>query len=347
MDTRILHLYLSRILSGFFIFLYNNKKYKLVYPNINLKYNAELYSQDEYEKNKFNSWINEEEILYTLINMGIWQLDGDTKLASLEKSIEDTKVEIFKNFLNPQRVKQLRKNLSTHKKNYSRQYDARHSLDHITATGYSQWLKNQYILVHSLYDDNDNRVFQSVDTADSGLLFSLSSTINDNNIDVSVFRSIARSDIWRNYWSANKDRIFEKSVVNWTDEQKTLIVLSKMYDSAYEHPECPTDAMVEDDDAFDGWMIYQKRENEKAKNKSRAEKMLGDKLNKAGEVFLMASNKDEAQNIYSLNDQSAMNTIKERASVISSSSTDVNDASLPDVKRNLQVQRNQLMMKRK
>ena len=99
MDNRILNLYLSRILSGYFIFIHNNIKYKLVYPDVNLKYDAELYAQEEYEKNKFNNWINDDEILFMLINMGIWAFDSDTKLASLEKSIEDTKVEIFKNFI--------------------------------------------------------------------------------------------------------------------------------------------------------------------------------------------------------------------------------------------------------
>jgi hypothetical protein len=346
MDQRTTNLYLSRILSGFFIFIHNNVKYKLIYPDISIKYEAELYAEEEYEKNKYNDWINEDDILRMLIMMEMWTPDGDTKLKSLEKTIEDTKVEIFKNFLNPVRIKSLKKSLSTHKKNYNRQYEARHSLDYITTEGYSQWLKSQYIIVNSLYDMNNNRIFKNIDSADSNLLASLCSTINEHSLDVSTFREIARSDIWRNYWGPNKNAVFDKSVVNWTDEQKTLVLITKMYDSAYEHPECPAENIIEDDDAFDGWMVFQKRENEKAKNKKRTEQILGNKLNKAGEVFLMANSKEEAQNIYSLNDQSSMNTIKERNTTILQSGQDVKETSLPDVKRDLQVQKNQMALKK-
>jgi hypothetical protein len=105
--------------------------------------------------------------------------------------------------------------------------------------------------------------------------------------------------------------------------------------------------IIDDDDAFDGWLIFQKRENEKNKNKQRTEKMLGNKLNKAGEIFLMANNKEEAESIYNLNDPMTQNIIKERNDVILNSSSDISENKLPDVQRNLQIQKNQLMMKRK
>jgi len=109
----------------------------------------------------------------------------------------------------------------------------------------------------------------------------------------------------------------------------------------------PEDNIIDDDDAFDGWMILQRRENEKNRNKQRAEKMLGNKLGKAGEVFLMAGSKEEAQSIYGLNDPVSQNIIKERNQAVFNSDKAINETSLPDVQRNLQMQRNQLMLKRK
>lgn len=347
MDNRDISLFLSRILSGFYIFIYKNTQYKLVYPDINVKYEAELFAQKEYDNNKFNDWISEDDIVNVLINIGIWTPDGDTKLKSLEKSIEDVKVDIYKNYINQPKLKGLRKTLANYKKNYHRQYEARHCLDHITADGYSQIIKNQYILINSIFDINNSKIFDNSETADFNLLSSLSSTIISNNIDISVFRKIAQSDIWRNYWSANKDRVFDKSVIGWTDEQRTLVIITKMYDSAHEHPECPPDNIIVDDDAFDGWMLLQKRENEKIRSKKRTENMLGGKLNKAGEVFLMAQNKEEANSIYNLNDQASLSTIKERNNVIANSDSDIPESKLPDVQRNIQVQRNKIMMKRK
>lgn len=339
---------MSRILSGFFLFIYNNTRYKLIYPDISIKYEAELYASQEYEHNRFNEWISEEAIVDSLVSIGVWSYTGDDHLKNLEKQMDDLKVDLYKNFLNPTKIKSLRRTLNNIRNGFNRQYSIRHSLDQYTIEGYSQQLKNQYILINSLYDENNNRIFNSIDNADHALLTHLSNIISENIIDMDIFRAIARNDTWKNYWSANSDRLFDKSVVNWTDEQKTLVVLTKMYDSAYQHPECPPDQVFEDDDMFDGWMIIQKRDNEKNKNKNRTEKLLeGKKLDKAGEVFIVAGSKEEAQNIYDLNDHNSRHIIRERETVLKNSSNVVDVAQLPDVQRELTVQTNQQFKNRK
>lgn len=340
MDQKLINLYISRILSGFYVFFHKNIKYKLIYPDIDIKYEAELYAAEEYDRNKFNDWLPEDDILYSLIDLGIWSHDGDKHLENLEKQMEDIKVDLFKNFLNPSKIKSLKRNLENCKSGYNRLYEVRHSLDHITAMGYSNILKNQYILINSIYDFNNNKLFQDIASIDQNLLNDISLIINQNHIDVGTFRAIARNDIWKNYWSANKENIFNKATINWTDEQRTLVVMTKMYDSAYEHPDCPPDNVFQDDDIFDGWMILQKRENEKNKNKNRAEKLLDGKLSKAQEVYLMAGSKEEAQNIYNLNDINTQNIIKERNNVILNSNKDIEQANLPDIQRNLIVETN-------
>lgn len=348
MDQRTLSLYLSRILSGFYLFFHSGEKYKLIYPDITVKYEAELYAEQEYEGNKFNDWITDDSIIDSLVSMGVWNYNGDTNLENLEKQIDDLKVDLYKNVLNPNKIKNLKRTLSNTKSAYNRAYEIRHSLDQYTVNGYSQYLKNQYILVNSLYYNNNKKVFNTIEDADFNLLNILSNIISSNIIDISVFRTIARSDSWRNYWSANSDSLFDKSVVNWTDEQKTLVVLTKMYDSAYQHPECPPDKVFEDDDIFDGWMIVQKRENEKIKNKNRTEKMLeGKNLNKAGEIFIMANSQEEAQNIYDLNDNTSRHIIKERENTIKRSAGTVESNRLPDAQRELTVKMNEQFKNRK
>jgi hypothetical protein len=342
MDPRTLSMYVSRILSGYYIFVCNNIKYKLIYPSTNIKYEAELYAQDEFDKNKFNDWISEQDILDYLVNMGLWTYGGDENLKKTETQIENLKVDLYNNFLNPTKTKSIKKTLSNSKHFYNKQYSLRHSLDQYTVEGYIQSLKNNYILVNSIFDYNDNKIFSCYDEADYRLLNELSLCIAENIIDVSVFREIARSDVWKNYWSANKQDLFDRSTINWTDEQRTLVILTKMYDSALEHPECPPDTVIEDDDTFDGWMIVQRKENEKIRNKNRTEKILeGKKLDKAGEIFVMAKSKEEANNIFELNDPNARGIIKERQSILTRSNRDINDAELPDVKRNLIMQSNQ------
>ena len=342
MDSYLLNMYVSRILSGYYIFLYNQNRYKLLYPHMDIKYEAELYANKEFEENKYNEWINDNDILDYLVNIGLWSYGGDDNLKKIENQIEDLKVELYKNFLNPSKIKSLKRTLLNTKNSYNKQYSIRHSLDQYTLEGYVQSIKNNYILVHSLYDDKNNRIFSCYEDADYRLLNELSLSISENIIDVSVFRKIARSDIWKNYWNSNKNNLFDRSAVNWTDEQRTLVILTKMYDSVMEHPECPPDNIFEDDDMFDGWMILQRRDNEKLRNKNRTEKILEDKkIGKAGEVFIMANSKEEAQNIYNLNDAQSRGVIRERENVLKKTSTPLSENQLPDVQRNLVVQSNQ------
>jgi hypothetical protein len=348
-DKDNISLYLSRILSGFYYFVYGNKKYKLIYPDMSIKYEAELFANEQYELNKFNEWIFDDDIVHYLVNAGLWDYSSDGLLKKLEIQIEDYKVDLFKNFLNPNRLKSIRRSLDSTRKRYESMYSIRHSFDHLTPKGYANILKNQFIISHSIYDTNNNLIFNFDNkNIELNLLNNIIEFLANSTIDIKTFRQIARSDIWRNYWSANKDRIFDKPTINWTDEQRTLVVLTKMYDSAYESMDCPPDNMFDDDDMFDGWMINQRRENDKIRNKNRTEKMFGNKgLNKAQEIFLVANSKEEAEAIYGLNDSSSQRIIDERNKVIKSSSTDIQEANLPDVQRNIMMQQQNMIKNRK
>jgi len=344
MDNRLLSLCLSRIISGYYIFLYNRENHKLVYPTANLKYEAEIYAQEAYNDNKYYEWIQDEDIVHWLIDAGLWSYNGDSTLSQIEEQIDNHKADLYNNFLNPGKLKTIKKSLNSAKKQYNKLYSIRHSFDHITLQGYCSTIKNEFILLNSLYI-NDNLLFDTKNFVDYNLLSNITSMIYEQSIEVSAFKELARHETWRSYWSANKDFLFDKPVTEWTDEQKTLVVMSKMYDSAYEHPECPPDSVIKDDDMFDGWMIIQRRENEKNRNKNRNEKMLKDKkLGNAKEVFLVANSKEEAQNIYGLNDVQSRNIIKERNKVIMNSENAVPEARLPDVQRDIMIQNNQKFM---
>lgn len=333
-----INIYLSRILSGTYLFIYKNQTLKLKYPDINVKYLADLYATQEYQKNKFNEWILEDDIFNYLIMTNLWNPLVDKEFKELPKKIEDYKVQLYQNELNPKNQKSIRRILKDAQNKYDHLYHIRHSFDHLTAQGYANLSKNHYILSESIFDSEDNKIFHRIDDIDFILFNEICSLISNNTIPAYIFRKIARSELWRNYWIANKDFLFGKPTIEWTDEQKNLVVITKMYDNAYEHPECPGNNILEDDDMFDGWMISIRRENEKDKTKRRTEKKFGDKLNKAGEIFLMAESKEEAQNIYSLNNPLSRNIIKEREIVLKQNNDFVKDSDLPDVQRNLQMQ---------
>jgi hypothetical protein len=58
----------------------------------------------------------------------------------------------------------------------------------------------------------------------------------------------------------------------------------------------------------------------------------------------MANSKEEAQNIYNLNDPQSLGILKERNQTILKSDKELSEAQLPDVQRNLVVESNKRFM---
>lgn len=327
------------------LFTYNNIKYKLVYPNCELKYNSDIYYQELYDEYKFMDWPNQDSIVSILIDNKLWTKDGDFQLNNLLKQIDNLKIELFKSFFNPHRQRSTRTKLNNAKQSYNKYYSIRHCLDHITVEGFCENIKNQYLLYHSLYLQNDNTKIADLYAFDNYDLEPIAREINQCTIDISKFRELARSDIWKSYWSANKDLIFDKPTIDLTDEQRTLLVFSRMYDSARESPESPPDPIFDDDDMFDGWLLLQHEKYKDSKKAKQTELGVNDKMSKAQEMFIVAKNLDDAIDVHNLNSDNSKSIIRERSTAIKKSSgLDVTE--LPDIKREIQKQ-SQEMFKQK
>lgn len=332
MEEREIQLYLSRILSGYYVFVCDNETYKIKYPDNNLKYEAEAVAYQEFYKNRFEEWLTKERAVSILTHNGLWSKESEHFLEKSEKIVEDLKVAIFQNFKNPSTLKEIRKRLNSHKKTEARLLNTKHQYDHATLEGYCEAIKNEYLLRRSIYK-NDHLVF--LDENEDKKFDSVSSFISRTAILPSQFRKLARSPQWGSYWhSKEAGDIFNTSIVDWTDEQRTLAMMTRMYDNAREHPESPSEEIFEDDDAFDGWAIFERRKQDKEKSQTRNTKMLPGNLSKAGEVFVMASNQDDASEIMSLNDERSKSIIKERKQFLQKVGT-ATEINLPDVQRDL------------
>lgn len=71
----------------------------------------------------------------------------------------------------------------------------------------------------------------------------------------------------------------------------------------------------------------------------------GKKLNKAGEIFLVANSQEEANNIYNLNDNTQRHIIRERNQIINRTDHQIDATKLPDVQREIINQINQSIKK--
>ena len=338
-DVRIV---LYRILSGSLFFHIDGQTYEFRKITNKTKYEAEILYRQIINDEKYNEWIRSDSAEQMMINLGLWTKDTNEMLKKLEKSIENTKVELFSNFLYPEKIKKIRKSLDSYRSQLDKALSAKQNfiVSH-TLEGHAENIKNEYMVCQSLYMDDD-RVFDSLDSINesgSYMYFNaIVSEINKHSISMSQYRKIARSDEWRSYWSCNKINTFEGCVANWTDEQRSIINISKMYDSIYEHPECPNDKIIEDDDALDGWTIVQKRKNDKNKNQQSID-AINPNLKNAQEVFLMAQNKEEVDNIIGLNTPDALHRMKQKRAAIDAVGT-IDDINLPDVQAELRNQTN-------
>lgn len=339
MDDRLLLLNLSRILSGYFIFLYEGERWKLEYPSMDVKYEADLLAQIEYDKLKFSGWHTLDSIVHLMVEQGMWKYELDQKLEQTERVIENLKVDLYKNFMNPAAAKKIRKDLKREDNAYNRLYAQRHAYDYLTIEGFCSDIKNDFILSRGLTKGEDT-VPYFLQHDDHRLLCSLSSFLAKNSITMTDYRQIGRSNQWLHYAGNNRDHLFQKPIVDWTDEQRTLMSITRMYESAREHPDCPSDNIFEDDDAFDGWAISERRKVEKERSKNKAD-MLPGKLDNASEVFVMANSRQEASQIYNMNDHQASSIIKERNSVIKNAKTQLDEQQLPDIQRDLIIESNQ------
>lgn len=330
-------LILSRILSGKLIFSHKEYEFHLLYPSKELKYNADLYYQNIYDDYKFNDWIKQDDVIEILRSYNLWSEDGDLKLFNLNKQIDNNKKELFKSFFNKSKQKQIRNQLNNLKKSYQKYYNIRHSLDHLTVEGFCENLKNQFLLSHSLYIKENLELIPYKESIDHIYdLDSIAQEISKMQIDISTFRKLARSDIWRNYWSANKNYIFQQPSIDWTDEQRTLVIFSKMYDSARESTECPPDPVFDDDDMFDGWLLIQNEKHDKDKQQNSEEKTLGKKLSNAQEMFVMAKTGTDATEVHEMNSSLSKNIIRERSAALSKSK-ELDASKLPDIAREINV----------
>lgn len=330
---------LNRILFGKTFFNFNNDRYILLSPSIEIKYEAALVYDTIINEEKFYDWIREDNAENIMIGLGLWNLDTNKNLKALEQKLDNLKVELFVNFMIPSKTKNIRSNIKNTKNSINKIYSTKQNFITNTLEGYANSIKHEYIICNTLYNTANKLVFDTNKNNKSFSLFNnLIQEIDQIMITTEHFKEIARDGLWRNYWNtSDKTKLFSGSSIELTDEQRALINISKMYDNVYEHPECPSESVIVDDDALEGWMIMQKRKNEVAKKQNAFDATNNQNMKKAGEVFMMADSKDDVAAIVEMNTYEGKAILQEKLSYIDKVGS-VNDGELPDVQRSIQQQ---------
>jgi hypothetical protein len=332
--TNDIELDIYRILSGKLIFSYNNKEYELRQQDSLLKYRANLIFQTIVNDEKYSDWIRAEYLEKYMISLGVWDNEMSRFIKSSEKTIDDLKVSLYGSRFNTKQSAKTRKNLTSLRNRLSKLSETKNTFYSNTLEGYADSIKYEYLITNTLYHNNQKVFKEFESTQNSYTEFTgLISEINKYFIASSRYREIARSELWKSYWNIGKDQVFASETSSWTDEQRSLASFSIMYDSIYNHPEKPTDSVINDDDCLDGWMILQHRNAEKSKQQEQITKG-SSAMAKAQEVFIFTDSQEGVEQVMELNSSDSMAIMQERFHAIDKMGS-LSQQSLPDVYESL------------
>ncbi len=166
-------------------------------------------------------------------------------------------------------------------------------------------------------------------------------------LDNTVLREIARSDPWRTIWVCRKGEgvVFGVPPVDYTEEQRSLVGWSGLYDNIYEHSDCPPDAIIEDDDMLDGWLIDQRQQREKRQNKQAAEEIIGnEKIRGSQEIFFPAQTIEDAARVNELNDENGKRVLRQRFGHLKQKGV-IAEEEMPNTKQSIRAQQAKMMQK--
>lgn len=299
MDYNTRDYLVSRIISGYLKY----KQAKIQITN-DIKYEAcELY-REKYEECLDAGLMRDEKISQFLIDIGVWTESErdylENKNIGISYQIDTWKVKLFEACFNKKERDKIRVYLKTAKTEQSRLFFLRHSLDSYTCEGVATTYKNNYIIENST---NSNLY----------TLNELISYYNQNYITEEIVRDLARHEPWQSIWSCSKtNKLFNQSVSEYTDDQKRIVYWSRLYDSIYDNPDCPSDDIFDDLDMLDGWLILQRRKREEQQAKKIGDDKISDKISNADEVYIITDNKDDAAKINSKNNSIAKSTKESR-----------------------------------
>jgi hypothetical protein len=328
---------IHRILSGRLIFEYFDRTFELKKPSLDLKIKADLIYQQSYESNLYDNFWLIEDIPNLAIDIGILDISYRDIIKKIEKKIDIQKMDLYKEFSNQNQKKKNKTKIAQSKRNLNEEYNKLHYLDYLSLEHYCDKIKNEFLISNTLYYfDTGDLVFYP-GSIDYNMFNSLIVKISEHIITIENYKQIARHEYWKNLWSNNKFNIISEGVNEWSDEQKTLFNIAAMYDRIAEHPECPSQEIIEDDDALDGWMIFQKEKNNKEKRQKGVDNMLSDKIRNSSEIFLVPSNKEEISEIQDLNSfESRQRSVQKFDYIAANKDKNIEEIQLPDVKAKIQ-----------
>lgn len=332
-------LFVSRVRSGVYFVEHDGIKLKIVTPTIEEELEmAEGYNQ-AYEDALADDFMTEDQTLEWMKSRGLWSDEDEKKIEALKRDIEKLKVGIYENRNRDGAKDQIRKHIRGAEEQLAKQMDKKHSFSSNTCEGVAMLEKSFDFIKTCTYYGGEKYDFKGLSVEFVLHLF------HDKILSEKQTREVARNDPWRTVWmlrDSNSYKLFANEGRELSVDQKNLLVWSRMYDNIQESMDCPDDDVIEDDDLLDGWFIVQRKKRESEKAESDFDNSTkNDKIKNSSEIFMVPSNKKEAEKIEALNDPTAK-MIKKQRIAITKQQGEVGAAEFPDAQLDMRMQSNQM-----
>lgn len=337
MDANRKDLLVARVLSGSVRIRVNDKLYFVRRPSRDDAYcAAELYF-DVLRRAELDGLYSDAELEEFLYENGFWDGKREEALRLIPRQIEDAKVALFKATFKSNERRVIRKALETAKAELARLTDERHAYSYLSCAGAAAVAKNRYLLGASLFTAGGERVFGAdFWDAESGLLDAAVSAYAEARMTEAEVRELARTEPWRSLWASHKAEgsLFGVPPADWTDDQRSLAGWSVLYDNVHQHPECPPDDVLDDDDILDGWFIVQKRNRGKA---GSGDVVSNEKIAQCDEQYLVADTVEDARRVVELNDEHGRAIQSQRFSTLKKKG-EMSELEMPDTALRLRAE---------
>ena len=288
---------------------------------------------------------NNETIEDFLCLHGYWSATLAAHLKSLEKEIENTLVVMYEGRNNKAILTRNRTKLAEIREERGKLWEKRHGFDHLTIEHIGLSAKLKFLIGCSLYE-NDIKYWSSYkqwNEADR-VLDRIILQMNREFIPYDVYRELARTEPWRGIWVAKKSGcpVFEGPATNLTEGQQLLISWTVRIENLYQHSNCPSESVIEDNDLLDGWYIMEARKQKEEKKEGVLGKISNEAIANSDEIYIVADTIDERDEIRDLN-SAYSRSIQKRRHIELNAVGEMRETDFSDVKQKAQMEFNKVV----
>jgi len=333
--------FVARILSGYLRHKVDKDLTLKIYcPNVEQNYESQEIFNDAMKVGRKNELFTEKQMMDWMRELEVWSDEDEELLEQLPKDLESFKEQLYNNRYKFSQTEQIRKYIKKAEKEYIRLANRKYLYQPNTCEGYALFCKWLWLIEKCTFF-LDETPYDWKETSPYDLLADYKSQA----IEEAQYRELARNNPWRSYWSSEKTArgVFGVCAADTTTEQRTIMMFSSMYDSVYESGEAPEDDVIEDDDMLDGWFVVQRKKRESQKKKSQSESV---GHGNAQDVYVIADGKEDINRIQNMNDTRGKVVSEQRHKIVEKQGR-VKHQELPDVKRDINMQSNQMQSSKK